>query len=146
MLAHFPRFEDVVDLIGLHRDAVLKVDVEDGVRLASYSPGRIEFTPSQKALRDLAARLSQRLHLWTGVRWVVTLVNDCEAPTIAETRDSALLELKAKAQEHPLVQAVITAFPGAKINEIRTPDEIEAEAAAEALQEVEDEWDPFEEE
>ena len=145
-LASYARFDDVVELIRASRDVKLLVEVEGGVRLANYAPGRIEFTPTDKAPRDLAARLAQRLHGWTGVRWVVTLVNDCEALTIAETRDSALLELKAKAQDHPLVQAVIAAFPGAKINEIRTPDEIEAEAAAEALQEVEDEWDPFEEE
>ncbi len=150
-LASYARFDDVVELIRAARDVKLLVEVESGIRLANYAPpGRIEFTPpTDKAPpRDLAARLAQRLHGWTGVRWVVTLVNDSDALTIAESRDSALLELKAKAQDHPLVQAVIAAFPpGAKINEIRTPpDEIEAEAAAEALQEVEDEWDPFEEE
>ncbi|WP_300519853.1 DNA polymerase III subunit gamma/tau [Aliiroseovarius sp.] len=145
-LASYARFDDVVDLIRASRDVKLLVEVEGGVRLANYAPGRIEFTPTAKAPRDLAARLAQRLHGWTGVRWVVTLVNDCDVLTIAETRDGALLELKAKAQDHPLVQAVIASFPGARINTIRTPDEIQAEAAAEALQEVEDEWDPFEEE
>jgi DNA polymerase III subunit gamma/tau len=34
------------------------------------------------------------------------------------------------------------AFPGARISAVRKP---EAEAAVEALPEVEDEWDPFEE-
>ena len=145
-LAQYARFEDVVELIRAARDVKLLVEVEGGIRLANYAPGRIEFTPTDKAPRDLAARLAQRLHGWTGVRWVVSLVNDCDVPTIAETRDSALMELKAQAQDHPLVQAVLTAFPGAKINKIHTRDEIEAEAAAEALQEVEDEWDPFEEE
>ncbi len=44
--------------------------------------------------------------------------------------------------ENPLVQAVFAAFPGAKITAMRKP---ELEAAFEALPEVEDEWDPFEE-
>jgi len=74
----------------------------------------------------------------------VSLVNDAEAPTIAETRDAEENEIKAKATEHPLVQAVLAAFPKARITEIRTPDELEAEAQVEALPEVEDEWDPFE--
>jgi len=143
-LTRFTRFEDVVDLIRANRDVKLLVEVEGGVRLANYAPGRIEFTPSDKAPKDLPARLAQRLHLWTGVRWGVTLVNGCEEATILETRDGERLALEKSAQDHPLVQAVIAAFPGAKISDIRTMDDIAAEAAVEALQEVEDEWDPFE--
>ncbi len=78
------------------------------------------------------------------MRWGVTLVNGCEEATILETRDGERLALEKSAQDHPLVQAVIAAFPGAKISDIRTMDDIAAEAAVEALQEVEDEWDPFE--
>ena len=37
------------------------------------------------------------------------------------------------------------AFPGAKIGEILTPEKIAAAAAEAALEEVQDEWDPFEE-
>jgi DNA polymerase-3 subunit gamma/tau len=43
------------------------------------------------------------------------------------------------------VRAVFDTFPGAAITEIRTASEIAGEAGAEALPEVEDEWDPFEE-
>ena len=41
-------------------------------------------------------------------------------------------------------KAVLAAFPGAKIAEIRTPEAMAAQALTEALPEVEDEWDPFE--
>ena len=45
-----------------------------------------------------------------------------------------------------MVQAVQAAFPGAAITNIRTVEDQVAEAEAEALPEVDDEWDPFEEE
>jgi DNA polymerase-3 subunit gamma/tau len=144
-LARYARFEDVVELIRTNRDVKLLVEVEGGVRLASYQPGRIEFTPSDDAPQDLAARLAQRLHGWTGVRWGVTLVNGCEAPTITETRDGEKLALEEEAKAHPLVQAVIAAFPKARITEIRSAEDMVQEAAEEGLAEVEDEWDPFEE-
>ncbi|WP_282181671.1 DNA polymerase III subunit gamma/tau [Aliiroseovarius marinus] len=144
-LARYARFEDVVELIRSNRDVKLLVEVEGGVRLASYQPGRIEFTPSDDAPQDLAARLAQRLHGWTGVRWGVTLVNGCEAPTITETRDGEKLALEEEAKAHPLVQAVIAAFPKARITEIRSAEDMVQEAAEEGLAEVEDEWDPFEE-
>ena len=44
-----------------------------------------------------------------------------------------------------MVQAVLAAFPKAKITEVRTAADLAQEAQVEALQEVEDEWDPFEE-
>lgn len=143
-LARYPTFEHVVDLIRANRDVKLLVEVETGLRLAAYRPGRIEFVPSENAASDLAQRLGQRLQLWTGNRWAVSLVNDGGAPTIAEARDATDANLKAQAIAHPMVQAVLNAFPKARITEIRTPDKLAAEAEAQALPEVEDEWDPFE--
>jgi DNA polymerase-3 subunit gamma/tau len=143
-LAHYARFDDVVALIRANRDVKLLVEVETGLRLARYSPGMIEFTPADAAPPDLAQRLAQRLQGWTGARWGVTLVGGATAPTIAETRDSEKLALEDEARAHPLVQAVLLAFPNARITEIRTPEEMAAEAEAEALPEVDEEWDPFE--
>jgi DNA polymerase-3 subunit gamma/tau len=143
-LARFPTFEHVIDLIRTNRDVKLLVEVETGLQLAAYRPGRIEFVPTADAAGDLAQRLGQKLQLWTGNRWAVTVVNAGGAPTIAASRDAAEADLKAQASAHPMVQAVLSAFPNARITEIRTPDKLAAEAEAQALPEVEDEWDPFE--
>jgi len=146
-LARYARFDDVVALIRANRDVKLLVEVETALRLARYEPGRIEFTPTDDAPGDLAQRLAQRLQGWTGVRWGVTLVSGATAPTIAESRDAEKLALEEEAMAHPLVQAVIAAFPKARITEIRTAEDLAAEAEAEALPEVEEageDWDPFE--
>jgi DNA polymerase III subunit gamma/tau len=146
-LARYARFDDVVALIRANRDVKLLVEIETTLRLARYEPGRIEFTPTDDAPGDLAQRLGSRLQGWTGVRWVVTLVQGAATPTIAETRDAEKLALEDEAKAHPLVQAVLAAFPKARITEIRTPQELAAEAEAEALPEVEEageDWDPFE--
>ncbi|MEO0378899.1 MAG: DNA polymerase III subunit gamma/tau [Pseudomonadota bacterium] len=144
-LARFPTFEHVLELIRANRDVKLLVEVETGVQLAAYQPGRIEFVPSPTAPRDLAQRLGQRLQLWTGNRWAVTLVNEGGAPTVAAVRDAAELAQKEAAHAHPLVQAVMASFPRASITSIRTAQDIANAAQAEALPEVDDEWDPFEE-
>ncbi|SHH04004.1 DNA polymerase-3 subunit gamma/tau [Cognatiyoonia sediminum] len=142
-LAHYALFEDVVELIRTHRDVKLLVEVETGLRLVSYQPGRIEFTPSDAAPNDLAQRLGSRLQAWTGNRWVVTVTADGTTATIAETRDAKDLEVRKEAETHPMVQAVVAAFPKAKITEIRTQAEAEQDAMADALPEVDEEWDPF---
>ena len=145
-LARYPSFEHVTELIRVNRDMVLLREVETCVRLAAYQPGRIEFTPTDEASADLSQRLGAALQRWTGNRWAVILVNDCDTPTIDEQRNAAEIALKNQASEHPLVQAALRAFPGAEIAHIRTAQEAAQAAQEEALPEVEDEWDPFEDE
>ncbi len=140
----FVSFDQVVELIREKRDMKLLYEVETGVRLVRYAPGRIEFQPTADARPDLAAQLGQRLQMWTGARWGVSVVSEGGQPTIAEQRDEDRLKAEGEAMQNPLVQAVMAAFPGAKIAEIRTPAALAAAAEAEALPEVEDEWDPFE--
>ena len=143
-LARYPTFEHVLELIRANRDVKLLVEVETGLRLVSYQPGRIEFSPTDTAPNDLAQRLGSTLQRFTGNRWAVSVVATGGAPTVAEVRDAAENALRAQAGEHPMVQAVLAHFPKARILDIRTAEEIAAAAVAEALPEVEDEWDPFE--
>ena len=74
----------------------------------------------------------------------MSVVSTGGAQTIAEAREDNTNAAKAEAMHNPMVQAVFAAFPGAKITEIRTPEAMEATAAAGALPEADDEWDPFE--
>ena len=143
-LARYPTFEHVIELIRNSRDVKLLVDVETTLQLAAYQLGRIEFVPTDRAPRDMAQRLGAKLQLLTGNRWAVIIVNEGGAKTIAEIRDAADFALQAEAENHPLVQAVLAQFPKAKIKSIRTPKQIAAEAVKDALPEVENEWDPFE--
>ncbi|MES2915076.1 MAG: DNA polymerase III subunit gamma/tau [Pseudomonadota bacterium] len=144
----YATFDAIVELIRAKRDMVLLNEIETGLRLVRYSPGRIEFEPAPGARPDLAARISQRLQGWTGARWGVSVVAVGGQPTIAEARDSELAQVRAEASDNPMVQAIFTAFPGARIAEVRSPDAMTAEAAAAALPqadpELDDDWDPFE--
>ena len=143
-LARFPTFQHVVDLIRANRDVKLLVEVEGGIRLVSYQPGRIEFEPSQTAAADLSQRLGSRLQSWTGVRWALSVTAAGGAPSIAEARDAQADALQEAARQTPIVAAILEAFPNAQIETLRTAQDIAATAAQSALAEVADEWDPFE--
>ena len=143
-LTTYVTFDQIVALIRDKRDMKLLYEVEASLRLVRYAPGRIEFEPAPGAAPDLASRLGQRLQGWTGTRWGVSVVSTGGAPTIAEDRDRDATVARDAAMENPLVMAVLAAFPGARITEIRTQEAMAASAAASALPEVEDEWDPFE--
>ena len=145
----YATFDQVIELIRQKRDMLLLNEVETGLRLARYAPGRIEFEPAPGARADLASRLGQRLQGWTGARWGVSVVSSGGQATIAEMRDTTLAQVRAEAADNPLVQAILSAFPGARISEVRGPEAITAQAADAALPqaepEVDDDWDPFEE-
>ncbi|SFX78926.1 DNA polymerase-3 subunit gamma/tau [Paracoccus pantotrophus] len=157
-LAGFPDFESVIELIRRMRDMKLLLDVEDHLRLVRYSPGRIEFQPTEQAPRDLAQRLAERLRGWTGgQRWAVTVTSDPGRPSISEQRAEREAEARARAMQNPTVQAIFAAFPGARITRIRpvpVPVAVEKPAGEDTspheltegpVAEVE-EWDPFEDE
>lgn len=147
VLAAYAQFDDVVALIRERRDMALLVEVETCLKLVRYSPGRIEFEPTADAAPDLAARLAARLQGWTGARWGVSVAAG-GGPTLAEAK-RADRDRKAEAALHnPVVAAVFQHFPKARIREVRDLRPAESEAAAAALPENTDEidpdWDPFE--
>jgi DNA polymerase-3 subunit gamma/tau len=151
-LSLYPTFDAVVALIEQARDIKLLVEVKTCLRLAAYAPGRIEFEPTETAPGDLAQRLGRALQLATGARWIISTVREGGGQTIAEAEQAERRALEAELEQHPLLQAVKAAFPEAKIAAIRTREELQAQAQAEALPELPDpddlpeDWDPFDDE
>ncbi len=145
-LSRFARFEQVVDLIRTNRDVKLLVEVEDTLRLAKYAPGRIEFEMTPDTPKDLAPRLASRLQSWTGVRWGVSVVSEGGADTIAQVRNAHRSDLQGRALLHPMVQAVLEYFPKAEIREVKTEiTEPVDNVVPIDPEDVDDNWDPFEE-
>jgi DNA polymerase III subunit gamma/tau len=143
-LERFETFEDVIALIRARRDVRLLVEVETHVRLARYTPGRIEFAPTGDAPADLAARLGRRLQDWTGARWGVSIVSEANAPTIAEERSARRTDMVGQAMQHPLMQAVLAAFPRVTDADVTVHEPVQMEAETAPAEEDPDEvWDPL---
>ena len=142
---NYMKFDHVLELIKQKRDVNLLMDIESGLRLVSYRPGYIEFTPTDLAPANLAQRLSNRLKEWTGIRWAVSVVQDGEAQTIIEKKERNAKELETEAYAHPFVKEALVQFPAARIVNVISRKKLEEEAAIQALEEVDSEWDPFEE-
>ncbi|MGY6547464.1 MAG: DNA polymerase III subunit gamma/tau [Roseinatronobacter sp.] len=146
-LSAWPDFASVVALIRDKRDMALLVEVETTLRLVKYSPGRIEFEPTDDAAPDLAARLAARLQGWTGARWGVSVTGTGGQATLAEARVKAHDTRAAAALHNPVVAAIFARFPQARITAIRDLQAV-AGAADDAQPDTElhpdPDWDPFE--
>jgi DNA polymerase III subunit gamma/tau len=55
----------------------------------------------------------------SSTRWTVTVSNEAGEPTLADQGRSAETDRRAIAHSHPLVQAILAAFPGATIETTR---------------------------
>ncbi|HIJ63556.1 MAG TPA: DNA polymerase III subunit gamma/tau, partial [Rhodospirillaceae bacterium] len=119
-LANQPEsFAQLVTLVAEKCEPLLAACLDSAVHLVHFEPGRIEFRATAAAPGDLATRLSSLLRDWTGRRWLVSLSRETGAPTLREQRLEQDLRRKEDAANHPLVQAVLAAFPGAAIEVVR---------------------------
>jgi DNA polymerase-3 subunit gamma/tau len=112
-------FAEMVALFAARREGILHAHLVRDVHAVRFEPGRIEFRPAAQAPRDLANRIGQKLGEWTGRRWVIAVSAEPGQPTIAEQQAEARRRERETVSRHPLVQAVLTHFPGATIEAIR---------------------------
>jgi DNA polymerase-3 subunit gamma/tau len=114
-------FADVVALAGQHRDARLKVHLEEDVSLVKFdaAAGSIDLFLLPRAPKELANDLREKLNRWTGRRWVVVLSKSAGAPPIgAVRREQEAAEIEA-VKRHPAVAAVLAEFPEARVTGVR---------------------------
>ena len=137
-LARFGKFEDVVELIRTHRDVGLLMEVEKTVRLARYSPGRIEFALADGASENFPSSLSRKLEAWTGVRWGISVVSEYNAQTIFERQEAESKAAIVGAEKSDIVAKFKRSFPGAEIIDITKPALTYEESVAE-----DGNWDPI---
>jgi DNA polymerase-3 subunit gamma/tau len=111
-------FRDVAALVAEHREAMLHGHLVHSVHLVRFAPPVIELRPQPEAPRDPAPRLAKLLLEATGARWTIALSAAQGEPTLAEQGNAADAARRATAADHPLVRAILAAFPGARIESV----------------------------
>jgi DNA polymerase-3 subunit gamma/tau len=114
-------FEEAVQLCATHGEMLLYTHLMNDVTLVSFAPGKIELTAGPRAPDNIAARLARHLGDWTGAPWRIEIHDAAEAePILDEQRETAEKANRDAAIAHPSVQAALDAFPGAKVEDVRT--------------------------
>ena len=119
-------FEGLIALAAQKRDLSVKAALERDVRLVRCEDGRLDVALEASAAKTLVNDLSNKFSQWTGRRWVVVVSREAAQPTVRSVLEAKQAELKTGVQADPLVQAVMSRFPGAKIVDVRAPDQIAA--------------------
>jgi DNA polymerase III subunit gamma/tau len=108
-------FEELIALAVDKRDIAAKMALERDVRLVRCEDGQLEIALEPSAPKTLVHDLQRKLTGWTGKRWIVVVSKEQGAPTMRAQADAQQAEIERDVQSDPLVQAVLSRFPGAKI-------------------------------
>ncbi len=111
-------FRDVTALVAERREAMLHAHLIHSAHLVRFAPPVIELRPNPEAPRDLASRLGTLLTEVTGTRWTIALSTAEGEPTVAEQGSAADTARRTAAADHPLVRAIMDAWPGARIDTV----------------------------
>lgn len=125
-------FTDIVALAADKRDVLLKKALEADVRLVRMEDGKLEIALESHASPSVVSDLSRKLEQWTGRRWAVAVSNGPAQQTLRAQAQAQKTELESSVQADPRIQAVMTKWPGTKIEAVKRTTQaasIEAEAA-----------------
>ena len=111
-------FREVVAMVGERKEAMLHAHLLHSVHLVRFAPPIIELRPQAEAPKDLSSKLAAVLADMTGTRWTIAISREAGEATIAEQGNAADTARKTAAADHPLVAAILAAFPGARIDTV----------------------------
>jgi len=112
-------FRDVAAFVKDQREAMLHAHLLHSTHLVRFAPPVIELRTEPEAPRDLAPKLAALLSNATGGRWTIALSTTEGEPTLAAQGNAADAVRREEAADHPLIRAIMDAFPGARIDSVR---------------------------
>ncbi len=112
-------WREVVAFVATQREATLHGHLRHSVHLVRFAAPVIEVRPQPQAPRDLTQRLAAILSHASGTRWTIAVSRAAGEPTLSEQSDAIELRGRSDAAAHPLVQAILSTFPGARIGGLR---------------------------
>ena len=108
-------FQDLINLANKEKEIELKYDLERNVKLVSFNRGKIDISFNEKLNQNFIKNLTEKLLLWTGERWIISLSKNNEAKSVyeknLEDKDNMIEEFK----KSKLAKDMQKAFPDAKL-------------------------------
>ncbi len=112
-------WREVVAFVASQREPTLHGHLRHSVHLVRFAAPVIELRLQPQAPRDLTQRLAAILSEATATRWTIAVSSVPGEATLSEQSDEVEARNRSNAQMHPLVQAILLAFPGSTLGSLR---------------------------
>ena len=74
-------FEELINIAHQQKEVELKYDLERNVKLVSFTKGKINISFNEKLNKNFIKILTEKLLIWTGERWIISLSKNEGAKT-----------------------------------------------------------------
>ena len=110
--------KDLISIAHKEKEIELKFDLERNVKLVSFKDGKIDISFNDKLNKNFIKNLTEKLLLWTGYRWIISLSKNAEAKSIYEKNLEDKESEINKFENSKTAKEVLKAFPDAKLIEV----------------------------
>jgi DNA polymerase-3 subunit gamma/tau len=111
--------QDLIDQANKEKEIELKFDLERNVKLVSFSRGQIDISFNEKLNKSFIKDLTEKLLLWTGERWIISLSKNSSAKSIYEKKQQDQSDKIENFKKSKIVQDIKKAFPDAKLIDLK---------------------------
>ena len=108
-------FQDLINQANKEKEIELKYDLERNVKLVSFNQRTIDISFNEKLNKNFIKNLTEKLLLWTGNRWIISLSKNVNAKSLYEKNLEDAENKIAKFKKSKIAQDVKKAFPDAKL-------------------------------
>ena len=108
-------FQDLIDQSNKEKEIELKYDLERNVKLVSFNKGNIDICFNEKLNKNFIKNLTEKLLLWTGERWIISLSKNTEAKSIYEKNLEDKNNKVEMFKKSKIAEEIQKAFPDAKL-------------------------------
>ena len=112
-------FQNLINQANNANEIELKYDLERNVKLVSFNKGAIDISFNEKLNKNFIKTLTEKLLLWTGERWIISLSKNAEAKSVyeknLENKSNQLKEFK----KSKIALDIQKAFPDAKLVDLK---------------------------
>ena len=112
-------FEDIVNLANKENEIELKYDLERNVKLVSFKNGKIDISFNEKLNKNFIKILTEKLHIWTGDRCIISLNKKIGEKTIFEKKNENKINAIGEAKKNNKIKALLETFGDANLVDIQ---------------------------
>ena len=112
-------FQDLIDQANKEKEIELKYDLERNVKLVSFNKGTIDISFNEKLNKNFIKNLTEKLLLWTGERWIISLSKNADAKSIYEKNLEDKSNKVEEFKKSKIAQDIQKAFPDAKLIDLK---------------------------
>ena len=112
-------FQDLIVQANKEKEIELKYDLERNVKLVSFNRGKIDISFNEKLNKNFIKNLTEKLLLWTGERWIISLSKNADAKSIYEINQEDKSNKIEEFKKSKIAQDIQKAFPDAKLIDLK---------------------------